>query len=147
MVLIRCNFSIIKGSTILTIGEAKIIDNLIRFFKSIFIKKQDRKNDEMKLLYEAYEILKVLEQTWTVPSTIKGNLVDSTNLLLQKVRTIKTKTNKNIAKEIRDYAKRNCCSGAIPMSELKRIHKETEILRKKLREKLDDLPPIIVPPQ
>lgn len=137
MVLIRSNFSIVKGSTIMTIGEAKTIDIIIGFFKSIFIKKQEQKKEETKLLYEAYDILKVLEQTWTVPSKITRDLVDSTNLLLQKVRTIKRKTNKDIAKEIRDYAKRNCCAGAIPTSESKRIHEETEFLRNKLREKLE----------
>ena len=121
----------------MTIGEAKIIEIIIGFFKSLFIKKQEQKKEETKLLYEAYDILKVLEQTWTVPAMIRRDLVDSTNLLLQKVRMIKRKTNKNIAKEIRDYAKRNCYAGAIPTSESKRIHKETEFLRKKLREKLE----------
>lgn len=121
----------------MTIGEAKIIDIIIGFFKSNFTKKQEQKKEETKLLYEAYDILKALEQTWTVTSTIRRDLVDSTNLLLQKVRTIKRKTNKDLAKEIRDYAKRNCYAGAIPTSESKRIHEETEFLRKKLREKLE----------
>ncbi|MCJ7580434.1 MAG: hypothetical protein MUP98_07850 [Candidatus Aminicenantes bacterium] len=132
----------------MTIREIKIIDIFIGFFKSFFIKKQEKKKEETKLLYEAYEILKVLEQTWTVPSTIRTDLVDSTNLLLQKVQMIKRKTNKDMAKEIRGYAKRNCYAGALPISESKRIHEETECLRKKLREKLeideeDGLPVII----
>ena len=121
----------------MTIRETKIIDIFIGFFKSFFIDKQEKKKEETKLLYEVYEILKALEQTWTVPSTIRRDLVDSTNLLLQKVQTIKNKTNKAMAKEIRDYAKRNCCAGALPESESKRIHEETELLRKNLKEKLE----------
>ena len=121
----------------MTIGEAKTIDIIIGFFKSIFIKKHEQKKEETKLLYEAYDILKALEQTWTVPSTIRRDLVDSTNLLLQKVRPIKRKANKDMAKEIRNYARRNCYAGALPTSESKRIHKETECLRKKLGEKLE----------
>ena len=121
----------------MTRRKAKIFENFIVFFKSFSIKKKEQKKEETKLLREAYEILKALEQTWIVPQTIRTDLVDSTNLLLQKVQMIKSRTNKELAKEIRDYAKRNCCAGAIPSSESKRIHKETECLRIKLKEKLE----------
>ena len=83
----------IKRIEIHVVLVSNMIDNIIfNIDYNLFIKKQEQKKEETKLLYEAYDILKVLEQTWTVPAMIRRDLVDSTNLLLQKVRMIKRKT-------------------------------------------------------
>lgn len=94
----------------------------------MFQSKKEKKEQDALLLQESYDLLKELEQTRNDPPDRGIDLVDYTNLLLQKAHEIKTRKNKAIAHQIRAYAQRNCLAGVIPDSEMERVHKETKEL-------------------
>jgi hypothetical protein len=110
------------------IVETKFIKKMSGFFSRLFQSKKEKKEQDASLLREAYDLLKELEQTWDLPPAERKDLVDYTNLLLQKAREIRTRKNKAIFRHIRSFAERNCLAGVIPESELERVHKETEEL-------------------
>ena len=107
------------------IAETKLIKKLGEFFSRVFQSKKEKKEQDASLLQEAYYLLKELEQTWNLPPAERKDLVDTTNLLLQKAQEIRTRKNRAITRHIRAFAKRNCLAGVIPTSELERVHKET----------------------
>jgi len=119
------------------IGDIKIIESIVQFFSRIFRSKKERKKKDISLLHETHDLLKELESTWTLPSTKTRDLVDYTNLLLEKSACIRRRKNKAIAREVRSFAQRNCYAGALPLSESKRILKETQDLIMKIEEKLE----------
>lgn len=92
---------------------------------------------DVMLLREAHALLKELESTWTLTSEKTKDLVDYTNLLLEKSANIRLRENKAIAREIRGFARRNCYAGSLPLSESERIHKETQGLLMKIADKLE----------
>jgi hypothetical protein len=110
------------------IVEIKFIKTIGDFFSGLFQSKKEKKEQDASLLQESYDLLKELDQTWGAPPAERKDLVDYTNLLLQKAQEIRTRKNKTIARHMRDFAKRNCLAGVIPASELERVHKETEEL-------------------
>jgi hypothetical protein len=110
------------------IAETKLIKYLGDFMSRLFQSKKEKRERDATLLQEAYDLLKELEQTWDAPPSERVDLVDTTNLLLQKAQEIRTRKNKAIARHIRGFAERNCLAGVIPTSELERVHKETEAL-------------------
>jgi hypothetical protein len=97
----------------------------------MFQSKKEKREKDALLLKESYDLLKELAQEWEAPTGQRIDLVDTTNLLLQKVQEIKSRKNKSIARHIRSYAQRNCLAGVIPDSEMERVKKETvELLEK-----------------
>lgn len=110
------------------IVETKFIEKIGTFFSRLFQSKKEKKEKDASLLQESYDLLKELDQTWDLPPTERKDLVDYTNLLLQKAQKISSRKNKAIARHIRNFAQRNCLAGVIPTSELERVHKETEEL-------------------
>lgn len=118
------------------IGDIKIIESIIQFFSRLFRSRKERKKKDMSLLHETYDLLKELESTWTLPSTKTRDLVDYTNLLLEKSVSIRRRENKAIAREVLRFAQRNCYAGALPLSESERILKETQDLIMKIEDKL-----------
>lgn len=108
--------------------EIKFINKMGDFFSRLFQSKKEKREQDALLLRGAYDLLKELELTWDAPPAERKDLVDYTNLLLQKTKEIRTRKNKAIARHIRRFAERNCLAGVIPDSELKRVHKETEEL-------------------
>lgn len=113
------------------IAETKLVKKMSEFFSGLFQSKKEKREQDATLLQEAYGLLNELEQTWNLPRTERKDLVDYTNLLLQKAREIRSRKNKAIARHIRAFAQRNCLAGVIPDSEMERVHKETvELLEK-----------------
>ena len=110
------------------IAETKLIKTIGEFFSRLFQRKKEKKEQDTLLLKESYDLLKELEQTWEVPPGKRIDLVDYTNLLLQKAHEIRLRKNKAIARQIRDFAHRNCLAGVIPDSEMERVHQETKDL-------------------
>ena len=97
----------------------------------MFQNKKEKREQDALLLKEAHDLLEELEQTWDAPPAQRIDLVDTTNLLLQKAQEIRSRKNKAIARHIRAFAQKNCLAGVIPDSEMKRVHKETEELLEK----------------
>jgi len=118
------------------IGDIKIIESIAQFLSRLFRSKKERKTKDTSLLQETHDLLKELESTWTLPSTKTRDLVDYTNLLLEKSASIRHRENKAIAREVRSFAHRNCYAGALPLSESERILKETQDLIIKIEDKL-----------
>lgn len=113
------------------IAETKLIKMLGDFMSRLFQSNKEKKEHDAPLLREAYDLLKELDQTWDAPPVERVDLVDTTNLLLQKTQEIRSRKNKAIARLIRAFAQRNCLAGVIPASEMERVHKETgELLEK-----------------
>jgi hypothetical protein len=113
------------------IAETKLIKNIGEFFSRLFQSKKEKKEKDALLLKESYDLLKELERTWEVPQAKRIDLVDYTNLLLQKTHEIRMRKNRVIARNLRKFAQRNCLAGVIPTSEMERVHKETvELLEK-----------------
>jgi Na+/phosphate symporter len=110
------------------IAETKLIKKLGDFMSRLFQNKKEKKEQEALLLKEAYDLLKELEQTLDAPSAERVDLVDYTNLLLQKAQEIRTRKNRAIVRHIRRFAERNCLAGVIPDSEMERVDKETKEL-------------------
>ncbi len=119
------------------IADIKIIDSLIQFFSRIFRSKKKQKVEDISLLHEIHDLLKELESTWTLPSTKTRDLVDYTNLLLEKSKSIRRRENRALSREVCDFAQRNCYAGALPLAESERIQKETQDLLMKITDKLD----------
>jgi hypothetical protein len=119
------------------IADIKIIDSIIQFFSRIFRSKKEQKREDLSLLHEIQDLLKELESTWTLPSTKSRDLVDYTNLLLEKSKSIRRRENRAFAREVRDFAQRNCYAGALPLSESERIQKETQDLLIKIVDKIE----------
>lgn len=117
--------------------EIKIIDSLIQFFSRILRSKKEQKREDILLLHEIHDLLKGLESTWTLPSTQTGDLVDYTNLLIEKSKSIRRRENRAFAREVRDFAQRNCYAGALPLSESERIQKETQELLIRIVDKIE----------
>jgi hypothetical protein len=93
--------------------------------------------EDISHLHEIHDLLKELESTWTLPSAQTGDLVDYTNLLLERSKSIRGRKNRAFAREVRDFAQRNCYAGALPLSESQRIQKETQDLLMKVTDKLE----------
>ncbi len=115
------------------IVEIKFIKTMGDFFSRLFQSKRKKREKDASLLQEAYDLLIELERTWNLPRSERKDLVDSTNLLLQKTQEIRTRKNRAIARNIRSFGRRNCLAGVIPDSELERVHKETEELIEKMK--------------
>jgi hypothetical protein len=115
------------------IVEIKFIEKIGGFFSRMFKSKKEKKEQDAAHLQEAFDLLKELEQTWDLPPTERKDLVDYTNLLLQKAQEIRTRKNKVIARNIRRFAQRNCLAGVIPDFEMERVHKETEELLERMQ--------------
>lgn len=118
------------------IVEIKFIKTIGDFFSRLFQSKKEKREQDALLLKESYDLLNELEQTWSLPRAERRDLVDYTNLLLQKTKEIRLRKNKAIARHIRAFAKRNCLAGVIPDAEMERVHKETVALLEKIN--LDD---------
>jgi hypothetical protein len=118
------------------IVEIKFIKQMGDFFSKLFQSKKEKQEHDALLLQESYNLLKELEQGWGAPPAERKDLVDYTNLLLQKVREVRLRKNKAIARHIRRFAERNCLAGVIPDSELRRVHKETEELLERMQTEL-----------
>jgi hypothetical protein len=101
------------------IVETAAVKKILGFFRRMFQSRREQKEQEM-------------EQSWKVPSAERKDLVDYTNLLFDKANRIKRRENKELAREIRSFAQRNCLAGVIPDSELERVHKETGQLLEKM---------------
>lgn len=119
------------------IVDIKIIDSVIQFLSRIFRSKKEKKREDLSLLHEIFDLLKELESTGTLPSTKKRDLVDYTNLLFEKSKSIRCRENRTLAREVLEFSKRNCYAGALPLSESERIHKETQELLMKVTDKLE----------
>jgi replicative DNA helicase len=113
------------------IAETKLIKKLGDFMSRLFQSKKEKREQDTTLLKEAYDLLKELDQTWDAPPAQRKDLVDTTNLLLQKAQEIRSRKNKAIARHIRAYAQKNCLAGVIPDSEMERVQKETVVLLEK----------------
>ena len=107
------------------IAETKLIKKMSEFFSRLMKSKKEKREQDTLLLKEAHDLLKELEQTWDAPPAERVDLVDYTNLLLQKAQEIRSRKNKAIARHIRAFAQKNCLAGVIPKTELERVHKET----------------------
>jgi hypothetical protein len=118
------------------IVEIKFIKNMGDFFSRLFQSKKEKREQDASLLQESYDLLKELEQGWKAPLADRKDLVDYTNLLLQKVKEIRIRKNKAIARRIRRFTERNCLAGVIPDSELRRVHKETGELLERMQAEL-----------
>jgi hypothetical protein len=113
------------------IAETKLSKSIGEFLSRLFQSKKEKSERDANLLQESYKLLKELEQNWDAPPPERKDLVDYTNLLLQKAQEIRSRKNKAIARHIRNFAQRNCLAGVIPDSELERVRKETvELLEK-----------------
>jgi hypothetical protein len=113
------------------IAETRIFKRMLEFFARLFQSRKEKREKDALLLKESYGLLKELEQTWEAPQEKRIDLVDYTNLLLQKAHEMRLRKNKAIARHIQTFAKRNCLAGVIPDSEMERVHKETaELLEK-----------------
>ncbi|UCE40890.1 MAG: hypothetical protein JSV17_15820 [Candidatus Aminicenantes bacterium] len=110
------------------IAETRLIKSIGEFFSKLFQSKKEKIANDASLLKESYDLLKELEQTWQAPPAERKDLVDTTNLLLQKTQEMRLGKNKAIARHIRAFAQRNCLAGVIPDSEMERVHKETKEL-------------------
>jgi len=119
------------------IADIKIIDSIIQFFSRFFRSKKEKKKEDLSLLHGIHNLLKELESTWTLPTTKTRDLVDYTNLLLEKSKSLRRRENRKISREVRDFAQRNCYAGALPLSESERIQKETQDLLIKITDKLE----------
>jgi len=119
------------------IADIKIIDSIIQFFSRFFRSKKEKKREDLSLLHGIHNLLKELESTWTLPTTKTRDLVDYTNLLLEKSKSLRRRENRKISREVRDFAQRNCYAGALPLSESERIQKETQDLLIKITDKLE----------
>jgi hypothetical protein len=115
------------------IAETRLVKNISEFFSRLFQSKKEKKENDAALLQESYDLLKELDQTWDLPRAERKDLVDVTNLLLQKVQEIRSRKNKALARQIRTYAQRNCLAGVIPDAEMERVHRETVELLEKLK--------------
>lgn len=118
------------------IAETRFIKMIGGFFSRLFQSKKEKREQDAVLLKESYDLLKELEETWDLLPAERKDLVDYTNMLLQKVQEIRTRKNKAIARHIRRFAERNCLAGVIPDSEMKRVHKETEELLERMEAEL-----------
>ncbi len=107
------------------IVEIQFINKIGDFFSRLFQSKKEKREQDALLLQESYDLLKELEQNRDLPQAERKDLVDYTNLLLQKTKEIRSRKNRAIARHIRGFAQRNCLAGVIPDSELERVHKET----------------------
>jgi len=106
----------------------KFINQIGVFFKRLFQSKKEKKEKDDSLLQGAYDLLMELTQKWTASPAEGIDLVDYTNLLLQKAKEVSRRKNKPIVREIQRFAKKNCLAGVIPESELERVRKETKEL-------------------
>ncbi len=105
--------------------EIQFIKKINDFFSRLFQSKKEKREQDALLLQESYDLLKELEQNRDLPQAERKDLVDYTNLLLQKTKEVRIRKNRAIARHIRGFAQRNCLAGVIPDSELERVHKET----------------------
>lgn len=121
------------------IAETKLIKKTSEFFSRVFQSKKEKREMDASLLKESYELLKELAQTWEAPTGKRIDLVDYTNLLLQKVHEVRSRKNKGIARQIRAYSQRNCLAGVIPEPEMERVKKETGELIEKMKTELGHL--------
>jgi hypothetical protein len=119
------------------IVEIKIIDQAKQFFSKLFQSKKEKNKEDISLLNEAYDLLMELESTWKSTLEKKWDLVDYSNLLLEKSANVRLRKNKKIAREIRGFAQRNCYAGVLPISESERIQEETQDLISKIKERLE----------
>ena len=107
------------------IAETRLIKKMSDFLSRMFQSKKEKREKDTILLKESYELLKELESNLKDPSGQRIDLVDYTNLLLQKAHEMRLRKSKAIARQIRAYSQRNCLAGVIPDSEMERVHKET----------------------
>ena len=113
------------------IAETRVFKKIAEFFSRLFQSKKEKREKDALLLKESFDLLKELAQAWETPTGQRIDLVDTTNLLLQKTHEIRSRKNKSITRHIRSYAQRNCLAGVIPDSEMERVQKETvELLEK-----------------
>jgi hypothetical protein len=110
------------------IAETRLLKGIVDFFSKLFQSKKEKREQDALLLKESYDLLKELEQAWEVPPAKRIDLVDYTNLLLQKAHEIRSRKNRAIARHIRRFAQRNCLAGVIPDSEMERVYQETKEL-------------------
>ena len=110
------------------IAETRLFKAIGEFFSKLFQSKKEKKEQDALLLKKSYDLLKELEQTWEASPAKRIDLVDYTNLLLQKAHEIRLRKNKAIARQIRSFSQRNCLAGVIPDSEMERVRKETKEL-------------------
>ena len=113
------------------IAETRLFKKVAEFFSRLFQSKKEKREQDALLLKESYDLLKELVKAWETPTGQRIDLVDTTNLLLQKAHDIKLRKNKSIARHMRAYAQRNCLAGVIPDSEMERVQKETGQLLEK----------------
>jgi len=118
------------------IGEIKIIKMIKDFFSRSFHSRKEKKERDASLLQDSYNLLSELKQSWELPQSERLDLVDYTNLLLQKAHEVKIRKNKPLARHLLLFAKRNCLAGSIPDSEIKRVHQETEELLERMKKEL-----------
>jgi hypothetical protein len=110
------------------IAETSLIKKMSDFFSRLFQSNKEKKEQDAILLQESYDLLKELERAWDSPTAERIDLVDYTNLLIQKAHDIRLRKNRAIAHQIKAFAQRNCLAGVIPDSEMERVHKETKEL-------------------
>ena len=118
------------------IAETKLIKKMSEFFSRLMKSKKEKRERDATLLQESYDLLKDLEKTWDALPAERKDLVDTTNLLLQKAQEIRSRKNKAIARHMRAFAQKNCLAGVIPDSEMERVHKETKDLIEKMKVEL-----------
>ena len=124
------------------LAETRLFKSIGEFFSRLFQSKKEKREQDALRLKESYDLLKELEQTWKEPPAKRIDLVDYTNLLLQKTHGMRLRKNKAFARQIRAFAQRNCLAGVIPDSELERVHKETEELLEILGKSLELTPSV-----
>lgn len=110
------------------IVETKIIKTIGDFFSRSIQHRKRKMERDASLLQESFDLLQELRQSWESSQADRIDLVDYTNLLLQKAQGIKIRRNKPIARHLLLFAKRNCLAGSIPHTEIKRVQRETEEL-------------------
>jgi hypothetical protein len=110
------------------IAETRLLKGIVDFFSKLFQSKKEKREQDALLLKESYNLLKELKQTWEATPGKRIDLVDYTNLLLQKAHEVRSRKNKALARQIRAFAQRNCLAGVIPDSEMERVRKETKEL-------------------
>ena len=118
------------------IVETKFITSIRDFFLRSFQHRKNKMERDVSLLRESFDLLKELRQSWETSQAKHIDLVDYTNLLLQKAQEIKIRKNKPLARDLLLFAKRNCLAGSIPHTEIKRVQRETEELITRMKNEL-----------
>jgi len=113
--------------------ETKFIKTIGDFFSRSLQHRKRKIERDASLLQESLSLLQELRQSWELPHTERLDLVDYTNLLLQKANEVKFRKNKPLALHLVSFAKRNCMAGSIPDKEMERVHRETEELIERLK--------------